>query len=326
MSGFDVVPDEVLVVLFALSFVVVPVAMFVHELGHAVVAVILSGQRVTVRIGSRDALVRFALGRIDIRWHPTGYVAECEWSTIGTVPPRDLVRMALAGPAAETGLALALGILALALADSGGVLFWIAAIGGGLVLLEALLNLIPLRNPPAWLGEHGDASDGWLAREWARTYRGTPAWLVPVGEGPGYREREKQTREVLDAVRQAERAARNLGSSYLGTEHLLLALASGEGPAGEVLRAAGVESGRLRDLLKTTERASNSSPRPRLTPSVRRALKRARGLPSLGGRLEVGPEYMLLALLQDDSSQAWAAVERLGAEPVELRRRLLQAL
>ena len=51
---------------------------------------------------------------------------------------------------------------------------------------------------------------------------------------------ERFTREARETVRVAEREARALGHSWLGTEHLLLALVQGEGVAARVLARARV--------------------------------------------------------------------------------------
>lgn len=88
----------------------------IHELGHAVAAVALTGQRVTVVIGREPSVVRFALGRIDVRWDPKGYVAHCRLA-LGVSAPRLLV-LALAGPAASIALAAVLGLWALELGES----------------------------------------------------------------------------------------------------------------------------------------------------------------------------------------------------------------
>ena len=59
---------------------------------------------------------------------------------------------------------------------------------------------------------------------------------------------ERFTTSAREVVAGARTQARQLGHPYIGTEHLLLALLEpGAGPAGAVLRGAGVEPGRVRD-------------------------------------------------------------------------------
>lgn len=59
---------------------------------------------------------------------------------------------------------------------------------------------------------------------------------------------ERFTTSAREVVAGAQAHARQLGHPYIGTEHLLLALLGpGTGPAGAVLRRAGVEPGRVRD-------------------------------------------------------------------------------
>ena len=45
---------------------------------------------------------------------------------------------------------------------------------------------------------------------------------------------------TLDVIQQAGRKARDLGHSYVGSSHLLLALAREPGISGQVLRSSGL--------------------------------------------------------------------------------------
>ncbi|GAA3940048.1 Clp protease N-terminal domain-containing protein [Actinomadura viridis] len=57
---------------------------------------------------------------------------------------------------------------------------------------------------------------------------------------------ERFTKEARGAVIGAQQEARALSSRTIGTEHLLLALLDGEGPAAEALRGQGLRAGPLR--------------------------------------------------------------------------------
>ena len=76
---------------------------------------------------------------------------------------------------------------------------------------------------------------------------------------------------------QAGRFARELGHSYVGTEHLLLALSQEAGSAGRVLRAAGLEEPCLRSMvLAGAGLGSRTLFLPQgLTPRARRAVHQA---------------------------------------------------
>lgn len=87
-----------------------PLVILVHELGHAVAVVALTGQRATVQVGRDPALVRFSVGRIDLHWDPRGYLAHCQMPLPAS--PRRMLPIALAGPAASLLLAAAFAMLA----------------------------------------------------------------------------------------------------------------------------------------------------------------------------------------------------------------------
>ena len=116
---------------------------------------------------------------------------------------------------------------------------------------------------------------------------------------------------------QAGRFARELGHSYVGTEHLLLALSQEAGGAGRVLRAAGLEEPCLRSMvLAGAGLGSRTLFLPQgLTPRARRAVHQA-GVEA--SRLKTGgvtPEHLLLALTRDDGCTACRILKGSGIEP-----------
>ena len=116
---------------------------------------------------------------------------------------------------------------------------------------------------------------------------------------------------------QAGRFARELGHSYVGTEHLLLALSQETGSAGRVLRAAGLEEPCLRSMvLAGAGLGSRTLFLPQgLTPRARRAVHQA-GVEAQ--RLHAGgvmPEHLLLALTRDDGCTACRILTGSGIEP-----------
>jgi ATP-dependent Clp protease ATP-binding subunit ClpA len=58
---------------------------------------------------------------------------------------------------------------------------------------------------------------------------------------------ERLTEDALAVVRFAAESARGLGHRYVGTEHLLLAVAAADAPAGAVLRERGVTPERVKE-------------------------------------------------------------------------------
>ena len=116
---------------------------------------------------------------------------------------------------------------------------------------------------------------------------------------------------------QAGRYARELGHSYVGTEHLLLALSQEAGHAGRILRAAGLEEPCLRSMvLAGAGLGSRTLFLPQgLTPRARRAVHQA-GVEA--SRLKTGgvtPEHLLLALTRDDGCTACRILKGSGIEP-----------
>jgi ATP-dependent Clp protease ATP-binding subunit ClpA len=60
---------------------------------------------------------------------------------------------------------------------------------------------------------------------------------------------ERFTTQAREAVRRAQEEARELRHPSIGTEHLLIGMASGEGAAAQVLAAHGLTAGKLRQRL-----------------------------------------------------------------------------
>jgi ATP-dependent Clp protease ATP-binding subunit ClpA len=62
---------------------------------------------------------------------------------------------------------------------------------------------------------------------------------------------ERFTTQARESVGRAQDEARALGHAYIGTEHLLLGIAAGEGAAAKVLRSHGITPDELRQRLLT---------------------------------------------------------------------------
>ncbi|HYF14472.1 MAG TPA: AAA family ATPase [Phycisphaerales bacterium] len=63
-------------------------------------------------------------------------------------------------------------------------------------------------------------------------------------------------RSLLELIARAEAESKKMGDAYVSTEHLLLALAQTQGPAREVLSAAGVNAARLEAAIRQVRQAS----------------------------------------------------------------------
>ena len=122
--------------------------------------------------------------------------------------------------------------------------------------------------------------------------------------------------------------ARQLGHSYVGSQHLLLALAEDEGLAGSMLRGAGLE----RDLTEKMAAVlygvgSAGLPLPQgFTAQTRQILKRSVAEATALGDREVGPVHILLSLLRQDRSAARDLLILGGVDREELFSRTVDYL
>jgi hypothetical protein len=98
-----------------LAVVAAPLAL-VHELGHAVIAVLRLPGQVIVRVGGDNPTATLDLGRIAVRFHPIvrPWRADAVCLISDTASRADTVLIALGGPAAS----IAAGLLAFAGAQS----------------------------------------------------------------------------------------------------------------------------------------------------------------------------------------------------------------
>jgi ATP-dependent Clp protease ATP-binding subunit ClpC len=118
---------------------------------------------------------------------------------------------------------------------------------------------------------------------------------------------ERFTDEARQVVVQAQVEARELGHNWIGTEHLLLALAGDQGAgAAEVLESLGIEADEVRvDLVRIVGRGDQTSTggipfTPRAKKVLELALREALAL----GHNYIGPEHILLGLVREDEGAA----------------------
>jgi ATP-dependent Clp protease ATP-binding subunit ClpA len=167
---------------------------------------------------------------------------------------------------------------------------------------------------------------------------------------------ERFTKDAREAVVRAQEEARATCAGHIGTEHLLLAVATGTGHAASALAQHGATVERLRDELPGERldgealatlgidldeirrrveasfgpgaldrgRPSRGGHMP-LTPESKKALELAlREAVRLGDR-HIGEEHLLLGLLRDDGTAAAGMLRRAGADTARLREALSPA-
>jgi ATP-dependent Clp protease ATP-binding subunit ClpC len=139
-----------------------------------------------------------------------------------------------------------------------------------------------------------------------------------AGDARAHRRRvtlDRFTPRARWVVPEAEAAARGLGDDFIGTQHLLLGLLADRGSiAAGALRAVDVTLARVRDELDRVRPPRNRQ-RPGslpLTPRARRVLGSIRTSRHYGHR-QVGPEHILLALVDEDDGVALRVLDQLGA-------------
>jgi ATP-dependent Clp protease ATP-binding subunit ClpA len=128
---------------------------------------------------------------------------------------------------------------------------------------------------------------------------------------------ERFTSRAGHAVVLAQLEARRLGHNYIGTEHLLLALArEPDTVAGEALASADItlEAARQRVLHTVGEGWSTHNGHVPVTPGAKRALERSFREASRLGDNYVGTGHLLLSLLRDPHSVAAKVVVAMGAD------------
>ena len=106
----------------------------------------------------------------------------------------------------------------------------------------------------------------------------------------------------------AEKASKNMKSSYVGTEHILLGLLKeNTGVAAQVLRNNKVEEERIAELINESINPDSMTllkERRDFSLRARRALESAERIADGFGSKEIGTEHILIAILREQESVA----------------------
>jgi hypothetical protein len=123
--------------------------------------------------------------------------------------------------------------------------------------------------------------------------------------------------------------ARQLGSNYVGTEHMLLALLdAGDEIAAHALTALGITANAVRDRIREIvgARAPREWEALGVRPNVKRTLELAQREARRSGHSQIGSQHVLLALLRVDQALAVEILAGLGADPPRVRGQLAEML
>ncbi|MCX7750572.1 MAG: AAA family ATPase [Candidatus Bipolaricaulota bacterium] len=132
--------------------------------------------------------------------------------------------------------------------------------------------------------------------------------------------------EARELLQRAARVAVDFGKKEMDTEHLLYALA--EGDAGELLRRAQVEPKDIRGYIEHNaprgafQAERGETVRVGMSPRVKAVLERAFHSSRELGHSYVGPEHLLLGLLEEPDGLGGEVLRRFGVTPEALARGL----
>lgn len=139
---------------------------------------------------------------------------------------------------------------------------------------------------------------------------------------------QKFTERARRVIILAQEEAGKTGSGHVGTEHLLLGLASkeNEGVAFQVLKQAGVTYENTLALIKTEVSSTGKAEEPKLTTKAKRVLEFAAGEARRMHHNYIGTEHLLLALLREQDGQAAKVLQALGLSLETLRQEVMTYL
>ncbi|MCH5349272.1 MAG: ATP-dependent Clp protease ATP-binding subunit [Oscillospiraceae bacterium] len=123
------------------------------------------------------------------------------------------------------------------------------------------------------------------------------------------------TKKAAGVINKAFLNAGHLGHTYMGSEHLLLALAGEPGSASAgIFKACGIKEENI--LMRINMLVGRGepciTPREAITPSVKRIIENAVIISSESGSRLAGTEHLLLALLRERSCTAVRIIEDIG--------------
>ena len=115
------------------------------------------------------------------------------------------------------------------------------------------------------------------------------------------RNQDRFTQRAQIALSKAQETAQNMGHSYVGTEHILLGIASeGEGLGAKILRDNGLDDSLISELLeKFVGRGAPGVPAQGLTPDAKRIIELSIIDANRLGHSYIGTEHLLMGLLRE---------------------------
>ncbi len=130
------------------------------------------------------------------------------------------------------------------------------------------------------------------------------------------RNQDRFTERARMALSKAQEAAQNMGHSYVGTEHILLGIASeGEGLGAKVLQDNGLDEALITELLERfVGRGAPGIPAQGLTPGAKRVIELSIIDANRLGHSYIGTEHLLMGLLREPESAGARLIASTGVD------------
>ena len=136
------------------------------------------------------------------------------------------------------------------------------------------------------------------------------------------------TEKARNVLEQAENFAKEFGQSYIGSEHVLLALAKeAESSAQSILAGYGMDFPLLQDLTKEYSGAAVETVSIQgLSPRVKQSLALAGKIAEELGHHLIGTEHILLGILREGASVAVRLMESIGVDTRQMYSEVLRQI
>ncbi len=125
---------------------------------------------------------------------------------------------------------------------------------------------------------------------------------------------------------EAQNEAKEMGHSYVGTEHILLAILKQESPVSESLAELGITYSRAKNevisIVGMGMRGMTNSPQ--MTPRAKRIIELAYEEAKYLGSEKIQPEHILLGIIREGEGIAVHVLKKMGADLSSLRRVIIE--
>jgi ATP-dependent Clp protease ATP-binding subunit ClpC len=139
---------------------------------------------------------------------------------------------------------------------------------------------------------------------------------------------ERFTQRARHVLSLAKENAEEMNHAYIGTEHVLIGLLEEGGTTGQVMRELGLDSERVKTLVRRMSRSATRRPsgRVELAPGTKRLLELAVDEARNQGQHYIGTEHLLLGLLRQTEGIVVDILRQFGVTPEQMRRQMQKAL